>query len=591
MSYTHNQTAEYRDQVLEVQQEVVENRREFAKLFGASGFSVLAAAACNSGDDYVPNVAPVDGENDYYKLMGVSKSRGWKHLSIWSERDPDDRNVWMNYGTSGSIPLSVLRTLGRYHRVVAENPAGPWDFKVSWADVRSYCANDMYGCLPQEMFISFNTTDGMIRTICGIKWNKGDVILMTNNEHAGGLGPLYMVADRFGLGIVEVNIPTGVSKGPGTGGYAEDGTLVARFEAARAAQVAAGKKVRAIMISTPPYTLGWRLEEKELCLWAASKGILSIVDGAHIPGAMPIDLHEMGCDYFSGTAAKWHCCPGQTGYAYVRVGKKGDKASTTFNGRVVTTRDWANPNTMEPFFVVSTAYKHFENVSTGSKEDPAAVKRNAGYNGKFQLGDDIGNMITGEYGVGNPNWATIRILDDVNRVWQGIGRSTIAKYNQTLAQYVRQMLAESSKVGLHALGVDYRTAKGVIPTGLANEGVPGVGGKFPRYLQTGLTSINPFGPNKDYNDDLTPEMSAAQAAANVVVLKRLQAEYGVRIRNNQTKQQSRSNPEKSGVYTDANGAALPADKRTYATPLRISTHLYTTVEEAERLVDGLNNIL
>ena len=586
MSYTHNQSAEYRDQALEAQQEVVEGRKEFIKLFGASGFSVLAAAACNSSDDDVtPGPAPVDGENDYYKIIGASKSRGWKHLSIWTERDPQDRNVWMNYGTSGSIPLSVLRTLGRYHKMVAENPAGPWDFQVSWADVRSYCAKDMFGCLPQEMFISFNTTDGMIRSICGIKWKPGDVVLMTNNEHAGGLGPLYMVADRIGMTIVEVRVPTGVSKGPGTGGYAEDGTMVARFEAARKAQADAGKKVRAIMISSPPYTLGWRLEEKELCLWAASKGILSIVDAAHIPGAMPIDLHDMGCDYYAGTAAKWQCAPGQTGYAYVRMGKVGDPTSTSFNGRSITTNAWTNPNAMEPFFVVSTAYKHFENVSTGSATDPAAVRRNPGYNGKFQLGDDIGNMITGEYGVGNPNWATIRILDDVNRVWQGIGRAAIGKYGQTLAQYLRQQLAESPKVGLYALGADYRTAKGVIPTGRANETA------FPRFMQTGLTSFNPFGPNKDYNDDLTPAMSAAQAAANPVVLARLSAEYGIRIRNTQTKQQSRSNPNNSGVYTDADGAALPADKRTYATPLRASTHLYTTVEEVERLVTGLNNIL
>ena len=45
MSYTHNMNAEYRDVALEAREEVSEGRKEFLKLFGATGFSVLAAAA------------------------------------------------------------------------------------------------------------------------------------------------------------------------------------------------------------------------------------------------------------------------------------------------------------------------------------------------------------------------------------------------------------------------------------------------------------------------------------------------------------------------------------------------------------------
>ena len=571
MSYTHNERAEYRDNALEAQEEFVETQKEFVKLFGASGLSVLAAA-CGSDDDDNPNPNPVvDDANDYYKIIGQSKSRGWKHLSIWAERDPNDVNVWMNYGTSGGQPLSVLRTLSRYHKTNAENPAGPWDFKVSVADARGYAAASMFGCLPQEFVFTFNTTDGMCRIVSGIQWQSGDVVLITNNEHSGGLGPLYHAWDRYNLKVFEVNVPTGISKGPGTGGYveAEDGgELVARFEAAR---IAAGGTVKAIMISSPPYTLGWRLQEKQLCEWAYKHGIISIIDAAHIPGAQPVNLHDMGCDFFAGTAAKWQCAPGQTGWAYIRQGKAGDPTSSSFNSGSFTSSAWTNTMGIPDFFINATGYTHF-----------ASSK---GYQGKWKLADDIGGSITGEYGVGNPNWPTIRICHDVNKVWQQIGRSAIAKYDQSLSQYLRQMLANSPQGGEYTLGVDYRTPKGVIPTGAQNH----KWGDFPVMLQTGLTSFRPWGVNKDYNDavvDWQKEVDTQVAAMN-----RLQYEYGIRVRNSDCKQQLRATPELCGRSVDTNGTALPVAERTTSRPFRVSTHLYTTVEEVERCVKGLENIL
>jgi len=573
-------SAEYRDVALEAREEVSEGRKEFFKLFGATGFSVLAAAACGGGSSGSSvsgggSVAPTPtpgGDlvlNDYNSILGPV-ANGWHYLSILR-----DEKIHMNYGTVGSMPESVLDELAAWHKDVAYSPAGPLSWQVTNAVIRADCAKDMYGCLPQEMFVSFNTTDSMIKTITGIKWKKNDVVLITNNEHGGGLGPIHMIANRYGVKLREVPVPTGVSKGAGTGGYAEDGTLVRRFEDAYQWAVRAGFTPRAIMFSSPPYTLGWRLEEKALCEWAISKGknangdyMLSIVDGAHIPGSCPIDLHDMGCDYFGGTAAKWQCGPGQTGYGYVRMGKKGDSTSTTFQQRNVTVNDWTNPNPMEPFYINSAGYTHFPNKN--------------GYNGVWPMGSDLGGSIVS---TGNPNYPTLKILYEVNKVWQSVGRANIAKYNQSLAQYLRQQLAQSDKFGLYALGVDFQTPKGVVPTGLANETT------FPRYLQTGITGANPFSPNKDFNADLTEEQSLAQASASSALLKRVEVEYGIVIRNIQTKHQLRSNPEKSAVGTQTSGQALPAGQRNTSQPLRISTHLYTRVSDVDRLMEALNNIL
>ena len=60
------------------------------------------------------------------------------------------------------------------------------------------------------------------------------------------------------------------------------------------------------------------LPAKQLCALARSKGILSAVDGAHVPGMMKLDVHELGCDMYSASPHKWLQSPKGTGFLYVR---------------------------------------------------------------------------------------------------------------------------------------------------------------------------------------------------------------------------------------------------------------------------------
>ena len=60
------------------------------------------------------------------------------------------------------------------------------------------------------------------------------------------------------------------------------------------------------------------LPAKELCALARSKGILSAVDGAHVPGMMHLNLSELGCDMYSSSPHKWLFAPKGSGFLYVR---------------------------------------------------------------------------------------------------------------------------------------------------------------------------------------------------------------------------------------------------------------------------------
>ena len=51
---------------------------------------------------------------------------------------------------------------------------------------------------------------------------------------------------------------------------------------------------------------------------AKEKGILTIVDGAHVPGHIDFNIHELGCDFFTGAIHKWLCGPKGSSFLYVK---------------------------------------------------------------------------------------------------------------------------------------------------------------------------------------------------------------------------------------------------------------------------------
>src|SRR5262249_36180611 len=77
-------------------------------------------------------------------------------------------------------------------------------------------------------------------------------------------------------------------------------------------------RTRVLFFSHITTVTGVVLPAKELAALARSKGILSAVDGAHVPGMMRLDVHELGCDMYSASPHKWLQSPKGTGFLYVR---------------------------------------------------------------------------------------------------------------------------------------------------------------------------------------------------------------------------------------------------------------------------------
>ena len=155
------------------------------------------------------------------------------------------------------------------------------------------------GCDADEVALTTSTTAGMNFACWGLDWRDGDEVVTTDVEHLGGLAPLYILENRFGVRIRMVNTD------------ARGENLLDGIEAA------IGSRTRAVVVSHVSWSAGIVLPLQEIAELAHRAGALLIVDGAQSAGAIRLDMRALGVDAYAIPGQKWLCGPEGTGALYV----------------------------------------------------------------------------------------------------------------------------------------------------------------------------------------------------------------------------------------------------------------------------------
>ena len=218
-----------------------------------------------------------------------------------------ENEVYLNNGTVGSSPAPVLRAVFEGYRDAERlAQADPEDYPIwgyaSWNQFRDPLAR-FIGCKRDELALVRNATEANSYIANGIDLKAGDEVLMTDQEHPGGEHPWNLRAKRYGIVVKKVPLPRPVPDAP---------TVLNLFNDAIT------PRTRVIFCSHITTVTGVVLPVKDIAALARSKGILSAVDGAHVPGMMKLDVHALGCDMYSASPHKWLQSPKGTGFLYVR---------------------------------------------------------------------------------------------------------------------------------------------------------------------------------------------------------------------------------------------------------------------------------
>jgi len=154
-----------------------------------------------------------------------------------------------------------------------------------------------------EVAITRNTSESNNIVVNGLELGPGDEVLLWEQNHPTNLYAWQRRAHRMGFEVKVISLPAA----PET-----TEQIVDTFAAA------VSDKTRLIAFSHISNVSGLRLPAGAICEFARSRNIMTLVDGAQSFGCINVNLREIGCDFYSGSAHKWLMGPKEIGVLYVR---------------------------------------------------------------------------------------------------------------------------------------------------------------------------------------------------------------------------------------------------------------------------------
>ncbi|GBD93176.1 putative cysteine desulfurase [bacterium BMS3Abin05] len=285
------------------------SRRNFLK-----GIATTAAGLPFLMNDAGPVRAMGHPETPAFKksaLEGISNEKFWK--LVRAEFPLTHERIYFNTGGLGPSPRYVIDATTQMMLRINEIS----ETKHYLFDKIRKQAAEFVGCDTDELAFTRNATEGMniiargAAQAMGLK--AGDEIITTTHEHPGGAMPWLGLMKDLGVKIVLMD--------PVSDPDENIARLLKRVS----------RKTKGISISHVTCTLGYKFPVKEICRAVHDRGLFCALDGAQVVGMFPLDLHEIGCDFYTTSGHKWLLGPKGTGMVYIRKGIR-DRFTPEFVG-------------------------------------------------------------------------------------------------------------------------------------------------------------------------------------------------------------------------------------------------------------------
>jgi isopenicillin-N epimerase len=212
--------------------------------------------------------------------------------------------VFLNHGSFGACPRPVFEAYQQWQRALEWQPVEFMSRQRTelLADARAKLATYL-GVAADEVVYFPNPTTAINMVARSVDLRSGDEILATDHEYGAMDRTWRFLCRKNGARYVQQPIPLPV-------------TTHADFVETFWAGIT--KRTRVIFIShiTSPTALIFPVQE--ICHRARDAGILSIIDGAHAPSQIPLNLATLGADIYTGACHKWLCAPKGAAFLYAR---------------------------------------------------------------------------------------------------------------------------------------------------------------------------------------------------------------------------------------------------------------------------------
>ena len=220
----------------------------------------------------------------------------------------DPRFHHLNHGSFGACPTPILAVQARLREQLEANAMTFFvrDLEALWDAARRALA-DFVGAAPESVVLIPNATFGVNTILRSLAFAPGDEILVSDHEYNACRNAVDFVAQRAGAHVVIVPLPFPIQSPE---------------EVLEAVEGRTTERTRLLLIDHVTSATGLILPVAELVREMDQRGIDTLVDGAHGPGMLDLNLDQLGAAYYTGNCHKWLCTPKGAGMLYVRPDKQ-----------------------------------------------------------------------------------------------------------------------------------------------------------------------------------------------------------------------------------------------------------------------------
>jgi isopenicillin-N epimerase len=220
----------------------------------------------------------------------------------------DPEVVFLNHGSFGATPARVFSVYQEWQRRLENQPV---QFMINELMPRLAEARLSLGkyinVKPEDVVYIPNATYGLNVVARSLDLGPEDEVLTTDHEYGACDNIWRFLSQKRRYRYRHQSIPLPIDS---------------LEEAAERLWQAVSPRTKVIYLSHITSPTATRFPVETICRRARESGILTVIDGAHAPGQIPLDMERIGADFYFGNAHKWMCAPKGAGFLYAKRDKQ-----------------------------------------------------------------------------------------------------------------------------------------------------------------------------------------------------------------------------------------------------------------------------